>query len=167
MEQDHVDRVLGQWAREWPDLNAAPMGVFGRLTRVTKVAARRMERVFAKHGLTPEAFDVLATLRRSGAPYRLTPTRLFQSMMVTSGTMTNRLDRLEEAGYVQRIPDPGDRRGTLVELTPTGRTLVDRAVVDHLENERGMLEALSHSEQEALAGLLRKLLLALDEGGTL
>lgn len=162
MERDHVDLILAQWASERPDLDTSPMGVIGRISRVAKIAGRSMEALFSGHGLTREGFDVLATLRRSGPPYQLSPTRLFQMLMVSSGTMTNRLDRLEEARCIVRIPDPDDRRGTLIELTDRGRELVDTAVVAHLANERAMLGALTAAEQEQLAGLLRKLLLIVE-----
>ena len=105
---------------------------------------------------------MLATLRRAGAPYRLSPTDLFRSMMVTSGTMTNRIDRLTAKGLVRRIPDPEDRRGILVELTQQGRELIDRALISHVENERRILQSLSREEQQTLATLLRKWLSSLE-----
>jgi DNA-binding MarR family transcriptional regulator len=162
MGHDHVDRVLAQWAVERPDIDASPMSVVSRISRLEKFARKSMETVFAQHGLTPEGFDVLATLRRSGPPYQLTPTQLFQMLMVSSGTMTNRLDRLEQVGYIARLPDPADRRGTLIHLTPEGREVQEKALTDHLANERRLLGGLVPEEQAALASLLRKLLLPLE-----
>lgn len=160
MTQDHVDRVLGQWMAQRPDLDVTPMGVIGRITRMARVVDRSTESVFNQYGLTREGFDVLATLRRSGPPFRLTPTQLFKMLMISSGTMTNRLDRLENAGFICRLPDPSDRRGTLIELTAQGLELVDIAVAAHLANEAQLIASLTSDEQAQLAGLLRKLLLA-------
>jgi DNA-binding MarR family transcriptional regulator len=162
MEQDHVDSILAQWRRERPDLDSSPMGVIGRISRAERTLGASLERLFAGFGLSRGEFDVLATLRRSGSPYRLTPTALFTDLMLSSGGMTNRLDRLERAGLIARSPDPSDRRGTLVELTPRGQELVDAAVAAHLANEQRLLEALSADEREQLAGLLRKLLRSLE-----
>lgn len=162
MGQDHVDRVLAQWAAERPDLDVSPMSVVSRISRFERFARKSMEAVFAQHGLTPEGFDVLATLYRSGRPHQLTPTQLFQMLMVSSGTMTNRLDRLEAAGFIARLPDPADRRGTLIQLTEAGIQVVAAALDDHLENERRLLAALSGAELATLGALLRRLLLPLE-----
>lgn len=160
--QDHVDRVQAQWAHEWPDLDTAPAGVVARIGRAARYLDFGLARVFAPHGLTREAFDVLAALRRSGPPYRLSPTELHRALMRTSGAMTNRLHRLEAAGLVERLPEPGDGRGLLVQLTGEGRDLVDRVVPRHLDNERQLLGALTREEQDQLAALLRKLLIGLE-----
>lgn len=155
---DQVDRILAQWARERADLDVSPMGVIGRLSRLTRYMERSLEHNYTQFGLTGWTFDVLATLRRAGPPYRLSPTDLFKEMMVTSGTMTNRIDRLEAAGLVARLLDPQDRRGVLVELTPQGLELIERAVQAHVAYEAQLLRLLSTEEQALLAGLLRKLL---------
>jgi DNA-binding MarR family transcriptional regulator len=154
---DAVDRILEQWAAERPDLDASPMGIIGRISRLGRIQGTAIGATLARHGLQRDEFDVLATLRRSGAPFQLTPTQLRSSMMVTSGTMTHRLDKLEEAGLIARRPDPADRRGLLIGLTRKGRGLVDRAVADHLATEHELLAALSPAERERLAGLLRRL----------
>lgn len=164
MEHDRVDDILAQWRRERPDLDPSPMGVIGRISRAERSLGRALEALFATFGLNRGEFDVLATLRRSGPPYRLTPTALFTELMLSSGAMTNRLDRLEQAGLIERTPDPADRRGTLVGLTPQGRELVDAAVAAHLANEQHLLHALSPAEQEQLAQLLRTLLCSLEHG---
>jgi len=163
MEHDHVDSVLAQWRRERPDLDPSPMGVVGRISRASQALGRSIETVLGGFGLGRGEFDVLATLRRSGPPYRLTPTALFTDLMLSSGAMTNRLDRLEQAGLIERMPDPSDRRGTLVGLTARGRELVDTALTAHLANEQRLLDALSPDERADLARLLRKLLCALED----
>jgi DNA-binding MarR family transcriptional regulator len=162
MTHDHVDAILEQWRRERPDLDPSPMGVIGRIARAARVLGRALDTTFADFGLNGGEFDVLATLRRAGPPYRLTPTALFTDLMLSSGAMTNRLDRLEQAGLIARIPDPSDRRGTLVGLTTRGQELIDAALVVHLANEQRLLSALSFEEQAQLAQLLRTLLCSLE-----
>lgn len=157
---DAVDRITTQWRRERPDLDAAPMGVIGRITRASTVLQRELERVFAEHGLTGADFDVLATLRRSGSP--LTPGGLCESTMITTGGMTKRLDRLEASGWIRRAPDPRDRRGKLIELTDAGLALIDEAVEAHLRNEERLLADLPPAAREELAGLLRRLLVSVE-----
>jgi DNA-binding MarR family transcriptional regulator len=152
---DHVDRVLEQWARERPDLDASAMGVVGRINRLASALDPPLQRVFARFGIGRGEFDVIATLRRTGAPHELTPGALLESMMVTSGTVTKRVDRLERAGLVARKPDPHDRRGVLVGLTPVGLELVDQAVEEHVANEERLLADLTRAEREQLARLLR------------
>jgi DNA-binding MarR family transcriptional regulator len=159
-QSDPVDRITAQWRRERPDLDPTPMEVVGRISRLSALLQRELERVFAQHGLTGADFDVLATLRRSGG--RLTPGHLSRSTMITTGGMTKRLDRLESQELIRREPDPRDRRGRLIALTRKGHALVDRAVEAHLANEQRLLAALSAAEREQLAALLRELLLALD-----
>ena len=159
---DAVDRITTQWRRERPDLDSTPMEVIGRISQLSALIQRELERVFAQHGLAGGDFDVLATLRRSGAPYRLTPGELSRSTMVTTGGMTKLLDRLESRGLIRREPDPRDRRGKRIALTDDGRALVDRAVEAHLQNEERLLADLSDAEREELAALLRELLIALD-----
>jgi len=158
VEKDPVDAILAQWAKERPDLDVSPMGLIGRTTRLANYLRKAIGETFAEFGLQPGEFDVLATLRRSGDPYQLTPTALFKSMMVSSGTMTNRIDRLEASGWVARIPDPSDRRGTLIQLTDEGFELIEAAVTAHVANEHRILETLDDAEKAVLSDLLRKLL---------
>ena len=156
-DTDGVDAILGQWRRERPDLDTSPMGVIGRISRLCREIERRLEPVYAASGLEPGWYDVLATLRRAGPPYRLRPTDFAAALMLTSSGTTKRLDRLEAAGHVTREPDPSDRRGVLIALTPQGRSLIDKAADKHLANERHILSGLTAAEQRQLAGLLRKL----------
>ncbi len=163
--KDAVDAITAQWRDERPDLDPSPMGVIGRITRISVLAQRELDQVFAQHGLTGGDFDVLATLRRSGAPYRLTPGELSRSTMVTTGGMTKRLDRLEARGWIHREPDPSDRRGRLIALSDEGRGLVEVAVEAHLRNEERLLAGLPAKRRNELAALLRELLLSLDPRG--
>jgi DNA-binding MarR family transcriptional regulator len=160
-ERDGVDLILEQWQRERPDLDASPIGVIGRISRLARELEQRLEPVYAEQGLEPGWYDVLATLRRYGPPYRLRPTEFSSALMLTSSGTTKRLDRLERAGLIARTPDPDDRRGTLITLTAAGRELVDAASEAHLANEHRLLESLSEGERERLAALLRKLLAGL------
>lgn len=162
MSEDAVDRIAAQWHRERPDLDTSPMELVGRISRAAALVQREIEAVFAEHGLTGADFDVLASLRRSGPPYRLTPGDLSRSTMVTTGGMTKRLDRLEARGLIRREPDPRDRRGRLVALTAEGTALVDRAVDAHYRNEARLLEGVPAARREQLVALLRELLLALE-----
>ncbi|MCU0566792.1 MAG: MarR family transcriptional regulator [Oculatellaceae cyanobacterium Prado106] len=163
MNRDLVDDILAQWQQERPDLDVSPMGIVGRMGRLSRHLERAIQKVFSDFELHAGEFDVLATLRRSGKPYQLSPTELFNTLMVSSGTMTHRIDRLEQADLVKRIPDPGDRRGTLIQLTKKGFTVIEQAVTAHVANEHRLLEVLDASEQETLAQLLRKLLIAFEE----
>jgi DNA-binding MarR family transcriptional regulator len=159
---DHVDRVLAQWAEARPDLDLSAASVVARLGRATAYIDAGVSRQLAHFGLRRGSWDVLASLRRSGPPHRLSPTELYLAHMRSSGAMTHRLARLERAGLVRRIPDPDDARGMLVELTARGRRLVDRVAPEHLAGERALLAPLSEEEQATLAALLRKLLLAFE-----
>ncbi len=159
--RDAVDLILEQWRRERPELDPAPIGVVGRVSRLARELEARLEPVYRAHGLEPGWHDVLATLRRTGAPFRLRVTDLTDALMLTSSGTTKRLDRLERAGLIARSPDPDDRRGTLITLTDAGRSLIDTVTGAHLENERQLLSALSPQEQIQLADLLRKLRLGL------
>lgn len=163
MEPDPVDKILAQWQRERPDLDVSPMGIIGRMTRLTKHLERAIQETFSEFDLTVGGFDVLAALRRSGQPYQLSPTELFNTLMLSSGTMTHRVDRLEQAELVKRIPDPSDRRGTLIELTEQGFNVIEKAVEAHVVNEHRVLSVLKASEREALTQLLRKLLVSFEE----
>jgi DNA-binding MarR family transcriptional regulator len=162
-ERDGVDRILEQWQRERPDLDSSPIGVIGRISRLARELEARLEPVYKAHGLEPGWHDVLATLRRTGPPYQLRPTEFSDALMLTSSGTTKRLDRLEHAGLITRAPDPADRRGTLITLTPKGLELIDNVTEAHLDNERNLLAALSESEQRRLADLLRKLRLGLPD----
>ena len=156
---DRAAQAVEQWNRERPDLDASSMLLLGRLGEAALVIAReRLNPLFADFGLQPGEFDVLATLRRSGAPYALTPTALYDATMMSSGGMTNRIDRLQQAGWVERRPNPEDGRGTLVALTKAGFALIDKAVSAHVENQRAVLSVLTDAEQHQLAKLLAKLI---------
>lgn len=162
---DRAARAVAQWRRERPDLEVRPMLVLGRLSEAAGlIGQERLAPVFARFGLQRGEFDVLATLRRAGKPFALTPTALYEATMISSGAMTNRLDRLEAAGLIRRAPHPDDRRGVLVSLTGKGRKLIDEALEAHVENQQAILSGLTDAEQEALAGLLEKLLASLAAG---
>jgi DNA-binding MarR family transcriptional regulator len=163
MKPDPVDKILAQWRRERPDLDVSPMGIIGRMGRLAKHLERAIQETFSEFDLTIGEFDVLAALRRSGQPYQLSPTELFNTLMVSSGTMTHRIDRLEQAELVRRIPDPRDRRGTLIELTDKGFDLIEKAVEAHVVNEHRILSVLAESERETFTQLLRKLLVSFEE----
>jgi DNA-binding MarR family transcriptional regulator len=154
--------VLKQWAEQRPDLDVSPMAVIGRLSRMALLIDAELRRTFAEHGLDRASFDVLATLRRSDPPHRLTPTELMRSAMVTSGAITQRLDKLEGRGLVVRSSNASDGRGVLVALTEEGRKVIDAALPDHLATENRLLAGLSKSERAALAKTLRTLLESLD-----
>jgi DNA-binding MarR family transcriptional regulator len=162
---DHSDEVVRQWAQQRPDLDPAPMRTFTRLWRTARAADEQLQQVFDRHGLEAGWFDVLATLRRTGPPHRLSAGALARGLVMTTGGMTKRLDRLEREGLVVREPDPDDRRGVLVSLSRKGLKVVDRAVEDHLRNEAALLEALSDRERRALDATLAKLLAAWQADG--
>lgn len=166
-DSDAVDQILRQWAIERPDLDVSAMGVIGRISRASTALDQQLRPVFAAAGLAAGDFDVLATLRRSGAPFRLTPTQLSDSTMVTSGAVTKRLDRLERDGLVTRTVSAADGRGRTVELTDTGRDLVDAVVEKHAANEERLLSPLSAKERDQLAGYLRRVLVGLEDAGEL
>jgi DNA-binding MarR family transcriptional regulator len=159
---DKVDLILEQWAREMPALDVGPMGVIGRLNRCAALMRRRLDATFEEFGLSNWEFDVLATLRRAGAPHQLAPTALFSQLMVTSGTMTHRLQSLESQGWVERLANPADARSLLVKLSPAGLELIERAVARHVENEKNIMAPLGDSESAALDAQLRKLLAMLE-----
>lgn len=156
---DGVDRIIEQWAQERPDLDTTAMAVFGRIYRLARTAGDEVERAYADFGIARAEFDVLATLRRTGEPYELSPGALAASMMLSSGGTTARLDRLEKAGLIRRRPSPTDRRGVLVALTPQGREVVDGAVGAGLARQQRLLAHLSPAAQRQLADLLREALL--------
>jgi DNA-binding MarR family transcriptional regulator len=157
---DEIDRIVGEWNRARPDLDVSPTHALQRITRLSLLQEASFARVFATYGISFGEYLVLVALFRAGPPYRMNPTALFNAVILSSGAMTNRLDRLESIGLVERLPDPTDRRGRRVALSERGLELVDAAVVDHLANEERLLAALDGDEREQLAGLLRKLLLS-------
>ena len=159
---DDVDRIVEAWRRERPDLDVTPLHVLSRVSRLARHLDLARGSVFAKHGLEGWEFDVLSALRRAGAPYQLSPGRLVEQTLVTSGTMTNRVDRLTARGLVSRGPDPSDRRGVQVTLIAAGRTVVDAAMADLLDRERNLLSSLPPSEQDHLSDFLRRLLSPFD-----
>jgi DNA-binding MarR family transcriptional regulator len=159
---DRVDRILQQWARERPDLDTQSMGLLGRMKRLATHLAREVEQVLQSHGLSSSSFDVLATLRRCGAPYQMSPGDLLEMTMVSSGTMTNRIDQLEKSGLVERVVNPHDRRSVLIALTGKGLELVNEAVGAHVANQQRLTETLDQDEKAALDALLRKFLAAFE-----
>ncbi len=163
-DRDGVDEIVEQWRKERPDVDVSGMDVIGRLTRIVKMLRPLLDDVFDRHDLESWEFDVLATLLRSGEPHQLTPGQLLDSMMITSGTMTNRIDRLERRGFVERTKSPTDGRQVLVGLTDDGLRTVDAALRDHAENELEILAGLSAADRERLVRLLRSLHISLETG---
>lgn len=155
--EDEVDRLVAAWRRERPDLDVEPLEVLSRVSRLARHLDRARRLAFAEHQLEPWEFDVLTALRRAGNPYQLSPGQLLTQTLVTSGTMTNRIDRLTKKGLVERLPDPSDRRGVLVRLTNEGRDRADQALAGLLDQERAILAELSRAQRGDLAGLLRQL----------
>ncbi len=153
---DHVARIQAEWARERPDVDTSPQGVIGRLHRLAAHLTEELTVVYRRHGLGEGDFDVLAALRRAGAPYERTPGELAGSTMVTTGAMTKRVDRLEGAGLVTRRASEHDGRGRVVALTTAGRELIDRAFDEHMRNEHRLLAALSPGERQQLEALLTR-----------
>jgi len=160
---DEVDRIVDAWARERPDIDFTPLQVLSRVGRLARHLDRSRRTAFAASDLEPWEFDVLAALRRAGAPYQLSPKSLLQQTLVSSGTMTNRIDRLVERRLVERRTDPHDGRGVLVVMTPKGRQQVDAAITELVAEEAELLSGLSRADQERLSGLLRKLSLDFDD----
>lgn len=158
-----VDRIAQQWRSVRPELDVTPMLVIGRISRLSRLIDKKLAENFAIHRVEAWMYDVLATLRRNGAPYELAAGELVDQTMVTTGAMTNRIDRLEERGLVERDTSPTDRRKVVVRLTPAGLALVDGVVDGHLETERRILATLSSRQQEDLIRHLRSLLLGLED----
>ena len=161
---DGVDRITGQWAVERPELDTDPMAIFGRIFRLSALSGERMEREYGSHGLSRADFDVLATLRRHGPPFQLSPGALSATLMLTTGGMTSRLDRLERAGWITRSPSATDRRSLLVTLTDVGRATTDEAVVTGLDAQRAMLDGVPARDRRKLDELLRRLLASVEAG---
>ena len=159
---DHVDELLAQWRRERPDLDVAPLGVYGRLFRVVQLSDNELAKGLARYGLQQGWFDLLAALRRAGGPYELNPTSLMRATLLSSSGMTKRLDRMEEAGLIERRPDPNDRRGTLVRLTRRGKNVIDRAVETHVGNEERLLGVLTAAERRTIDRVLKRMLIELE-----
>jgi DNA-binding MarR family transcriptional regulator len=157
-ESDEVDKVIGQWRRERSDLDLWPVEVLARVTRFAAIMNRSFDQVFARHGLHNGEFDVLAAIRRSGPPYVVTPSALSEQLMLSRAGMTNRLDRLDRAGMINRRLDPEDRRSFLVTLTEKGMATVDAAMSDHAANEAALLSGLSERQQKQLDDAMYTLL---------
>lgn len=153
---DHVDGIVQQWHQERPDLDVSPMHVIGRMSRLAQQVERRLEENYARHGLDSGSFDVLATLRRNGSPYTLSPKDLAASAMITSSAVAQRLNRLEDRGLITRTRSSVDGRGTEVTLTQEGKDIVDATLPAHLATEEDLLAALSENERSTLAKLLKK-----------
>ncbi len=161
---DAVDELVDAWKRERADLDLAPVEVFSRISRLARLLDLARREAFTAQEIEPYEFDVLAALRRAGTPYRLSPGQLLRETMVTSGTMTNRIDRLSERGLVERFPDPHDRRGVLVGLTTSGKRTVDAAFENLIARERELLTELSAAERRELAALLKRLMRSVRAG---
>jgi DNA-binding MarR family transcriptional regulator len=157
-EKDFIDGLVARWKEERPDLDTSPMSVLGRITRLQG----HLDRLLVHEGLARGEFDVLATLRRAGEPFRLNPRVLTERLMLSAPAMTNRLDNLENRGLIRRMPDPDDRRALLIELTREGRRVIDQAMTAHMENEERILGPLTKQERRDLAALLKKLLLSVE-----
>ena len=155
---DPVDRIIEEWARERPDLDVSAKEVAGRIVRLASLFQQAYSEIFEPLGLNEGDYGVLAPLRRAGAPFELTPTELAKHRMMTSGGMTAALDRLERRGLIARVPNPADRRGSLVQLTETGRHAIDEAMTQHVQTEQQLVAGLTPKEQTQLRDLLRKLL---------
>ncbi|WP_285730009.1 MarR family transcriptional regulator [Nocardiopsis sp. ATB16-24] len=162
--RDEVDGLIEAWRSERPDVDVTPLEVFSRVSRLARHLDRARRTVFTEHSLEPWEFDVLAELRRSGPPYELSPGKLLRATLVTSGTMTNRVDRLTAAGLVRRRPDPGDKRGVLVRLTEQGAARIDAALASLVSYEESLLAPMDEEDRKRLASLLRCLLVPLDMG---
>jgi len=163
---DEVDAIIAAWERERPDLDVAPVGVVSRIARVAAWFSRALELNFEGHGLTKADFEALAALRRSGSPFRSSQSRLMHELSLTPGTVSVRVARLVERGFVERLDDQDDRRGVIVGLLPAGERAFEDVVHDHLATERQLLAALDPGEQDLLAGLLRRLLTAETPGAS-
>jgi DNA-binding MarR family transcriptional regulator len=161
--QDHVDHILEQWAQQRPDLDVSPMGIIGRMSRLSRFLERSIAAVLTRYGLNEPQFAVLAALRRAGPPHTLSPTDLYNGLLVSSGAMTNRLERLAAGGLVERVPDPGDGRSLLVALTAKGQKVINEAVAAHTANEHRLLSSLTATERAQLADVLRRLLLQFED----
>lgn len=161
-EHDEVDRIVGAWGIQRPDLDFSPLEVLSRVDRLSRHLDRARREAFRRSDLEPWEWDVLSALRRAGEPYQLSPKQLLQQTLVSSGTMTNRIDRLVGRRLVRRESDPADGRSVLVTITDDGKTRVDAAITRLVDAEAVLLGVLSRGDRERLAGLLRKLSLGFD-----
>ncbi|TGK06745.1 MarR family transcriptional regulator [Leptospira semungkisensis] len=162
-EKDHLDMIREQWEKERPDLDSEAIATVGRIHRLSQSIFFQIHKpLFDRHDLIQPDFDVLAALLRSGKPYSKSPGDLLSTLMITSGTMTNRIDRLESAGFVQRTSDPNDRRGVLIRLTSKGKEIISKALEDHVKSETELLSVLNPKERSDLSKILKKLLLSLE-----
>lgn len=162
--EDPIDYMRAQWARELPGVDTSGMDLLGRARRAVLRSRGPIEAVFSRHGLDTGEFDVLSTLRRSGPPYALRPTELYRSLMISSGGLTDRLNRLQKAGLISRPPSPEDRRSLLVQLTAEGRTRIEAAFREDMAVEAALLAPLSPADRATLSALLRKLAAAVEAG---
>ncbi len=162
-KSDYVDQIVQQWRQELSDLDTSPMQVVARISRASRILDRELEAVYSEFGLRTNSFSVLAALRRAGPPYALSPTELYNSLLVTSGAVTYRTGRLLERGLIRRAPDESDGRSVLVSLTRDGRELIDRAMRAHTTRERDLLSPLSREQRRSLAATLRQLLASLEQ----
>ena len=162
MNHDRIDKILEQWQREAPQLDVSALRVTGRVLRIARLLEKHRESVLAEFGLNVWSFDMLATLRRQGPPYQLKPTDLYELLMLSSGAMTNRIDRLEQDGVVVRVRDPEDRRSVSVQLTPKGIELTNTVMPVLFEREQQFLEQFTKAETQTFTKLLRQFLLMLD-----
>ncbi|KAB7610203.1 MarR family transcriptional regulator [Amylibacter sp. SFDW26] len=158
---DEIEKIRNQWAKQRPDINTEPMELIGRLLRISHHFSSQMGTTFSAHGLTGADFDVLATLLRSGKPHALSPNQLLATMMITSGTMTNRIDQLEKKGLVKRIQNPEDKRSVSIALTEKGQTITDKAVTAHVETQKQLVSALTEKEQASLNSLLKTYMISI------
>lgn len=163
MQMDEIDRIRHEWSLQSPKLDTSSMDSIGRILRAQFLLSQRLRGVFDQFDLDAGAFDVLATLRRSGPPFELKPTDLYKRLVITSGAMTHRMDTLERAGLIERRHDTDDRRSVTARLTKKGQEAIDHAMEAHMEAERKLADALSRSERVALGKLLKKLLINLEE----
>ena len=162
-QRDSIEDFVRAWKRERPDIDPWPLGVLGRLQRLsTQLQRRAVDEWLAPMGLTWESFSLMMALRRSGKPFRLRPTDIYRESLLTSGAITNRIDRVEKLGYVQRVADPRDRRGVIIQLTPSGRGLADRAIEVHFKKLEEIFECLTKIESRQLTVLLAKLLVSVE-----
>lgn len=157
MQYDHVDRLLVQWQHQRPDLDCSPMGVVGRLSRMSRIIDKEINKTFKSNALSPVEFDILATLRRFNEP--MTPTELYQTLMLSSGAMSTRIEQLVKRGLIERIASSEDRRSCSVVLTREGKELINKVIEEHVINEKAILDPLTDEQREQLANLLRAWLL--------
>lgn len=155
---DDIDKIQAQWAKQRSDLDTKPMALIGRLGRLSRIHSIEMEKTFTQFGLNGATFDMLATLLRSGSPHRLSPNQLLETMMITSGTLTNRIDRLEDAGLISRCRNMEDKRSVVISLTEKGRTIIDKAIAAHVDTQARLVSGMSETERTKLNSLLKKYL---------